>query len=244
VVENVRIHKYLADCGVASRRGSEELIRAGKIKVNNRPAEIGQLINPRRDTVVVNGKKVIFRKNQIYIMLHKPRGYVTTLSDELGRKCVKDLLSGVDGRVFPVGRLDRESEGLLLLTNDGALSNAVTHPAAHISKVYRVTVPAEVSDEQVKRLSAGIDLGDGKPPALAQTRVLERTPDRTVLQMTLFEGRNRQIRLMLSGLGLETARLKRLSIGAVKLGMLPPGKWRELMPREVESLKKAAEVAQ
>ena len=234
--QTVRIHKYLADCGVASRRGAEELIRAGKVKVNHRLAAIGESIDPKRDTVTVAGKKIMSRGRSVYIMLNKPRGFVTTLSDELGRKCVKDLLTDLPERVFPVGRLDRNSEGLLLLTNDGHFTNQVAHPSNHLPKVYRVTVSAEVTDPQVKQLSSGIDLNDGKPPALAETRVIERTPDRTVLQMTLFEGRNRQIRLMLEALGLETARLKRISVGSLKLGMLPPGKWRELTEAEIAML--------
>ena len=157
----VRLQKYLSECGVASRRKAEELILAHKVKVNGKYAELGDKIRPGKDTVTVSGKKVIKNKRNTYIMLNKPRGYVTTLSDEKGRKCVADLVKNVGTRVFPVGRLDRDSEGLLILTDDGEFANKLTHPSNHIPKTYRVTVRPSVNDGQIAALTEGIIL-DGR----------------------------------------------------------------------------------
>ena len=146
-----RLQKYLAECGVASRRKSEELIEAGKVKVNGVKAQIGDKINPKKDTVTVSGKKVVRNKEHTYIMLNKPRGFITTMSDEMDRKCVAQLVKDVDARVYPVGRLDRESEGLLLMTNDGEFANHIMHPKKHVNKVYRVTVRPTITDEQINK---------------------------------------------------------------------------------------------
>ena len=142
----VRLQKYMADSGIASRRKSEELIAAGKVRVNGKPAQIGDKVDPKKDKVTVAGKKVVCTKKYTYIMLHKPRGFITTMHDEMDRKCVAQLVEDIPQRVYPVGRLDRESEGLLLLTNDGAFANALMHPSKHVSKTYRVTVHADVTD--------------------------------------------------------------------------------------------------
>ena len=166
-MQPIRIQKALSEAGVASRRAAEELVRQGRVTINGRKAEIGQSVNPDRDVIAVDGKRVYFaRKKQYrYIMMNKPRGYVTTLSDELGRRCVTDLLTGVEERVYPIGRLDRNSEGLLLFTNDGELANRIMHPASHINKVYRVTVRPDITDEQAAELSAGEDRGEHHHPA-------------------------------------------------------------------------------
>ena len=179
------------------------------------------------------------KKQNVYIMLHKPRGFVTTTSDELGRRCVTDLVKDAPAHVYPVGRLDRNSEGLLLLTNDGAFANLVMHPSNHISKTYRVTVRPDVSDEQAAKMSAGVML-DGRMTLPATVLVLEKQDGRVVLQITIQEGRNRQVRRMCEAVGLEVARLKRTSVGPLKLGMLQPGQWRELRPGEVAALRNAA----
>ena len=191
--------------------------------------------------IAIDGVRVQLRKKKqnVYIMLHKPRGFVTTTSDELGRRCVTDLVKDAPAHVYPVGRLDRNSEGLLLLTNDGAFANLVMHPSNHISKTYRVTVRPDVSDEQAAKMSAGVML-DGRMTLPATVLVLEKQDGRVVLQITIQEGRNRQVRRMCEAVGLEVARLKRTSVGPLKLGMLQPGQWRELRPAEVAALRNAA----
>ncbi len=231
----VRLQKYLSDCGVASRRKAEELIAAGRVKVNGKPAVIGDKIIPGKDTVVVSGKKVIKTKKKTYIMLHKPRGYITTLSDELGRKCVAQLVEDVGTRVYPVGRLDRDSEGLLLMTDDGEFANAMTHPSKHVPKTYRVTIRPSITEEQITALSTGIEI-DGKVTMPSEVHILEKAEGRVVIELVIYEGRNRQIRKMCESLGLEVARLKRTQIGSVKLGMLKPGDWRNLTDDEVRKL--------
>ena len=230
-----RLQKFLSECSVASRRKSEELIREGKVRINGKVAEIGDKVYARRDTVTVNGKKVVAVKDKYYIMLYKPRGYVTTMSDELGRKCVAELVSDVGAVVYPVGRLDRDSEGLLLMTNDGEFANAVMHPRKHIPKTYRVTVSSGINDAQIEKLETGILL-EGKMTLPSEVRVIEKSAERSVFEITIYEGRNRQIRKMCEDVSLDVIRLKRNAVGSVKLGMLQPGKWRELTPEEVKKI--------
>ena len=232
---SVRLQKFLASCSVASRRRAEELIEAGRVRVNGRVATIGDKVDPVRDKVTVGGKRVIPDTNKVYIMLHKPRGFVTTMSDELGRRSVAELVKDIPERLFPVGRLDRDSEGLLFMTNDGDFANLLTHPSRHVSKTYRVTVRGKVAEEQIDRMCTGIEL-DGTPTKPCDVWIIERKDDRTVLGFTLTEGRNRQIRRMCETVGLEVIRLKRIEIAGVKLGMLSQGKWRELNLKELERL--------
>lgn len=231
----VRLQKHLSACGIASRRKSEELITAGKVKVNGHIAHIGDSIDPKRDKITVSGKNVAAVNKNIYIMLHKPRGYITTLSDEFSRKCVSDLVKDVPVKVFPVGRLDKDSEGLLFMTNDGDFANRLTHPSSHINKTYRVTVKGEVTDEITDKLSNGVII-DGKKTLPAEVFVAERKEDRTVLIFIIHEGRNRQIRKMCETVKLNVIRLKRTEIAGVKLGMLGQGKWRELNEKELHRL--------
>ena len=233
----IRLQKFLADNGIASRRKSEELIELGKVKVNGRIAMIGDKVDPIRDKVTVRGKTVVAVKEKVYIMLHKPRGFVTTMSDEMGRKCVAELVKDVPVKVFPVGRLDRNSEGLLLMTNDGDFSNRLTHPSSHVNKTYRVTVDGSVSDDQIDKLASGIDIDrDGRQTLPCDVFVVERKEGRTVLNFIIHEGRNRQIRKMCEMVGLEVLRLKRTEIAGVKLGMLGQGKWRDLNEKELKRL--------
>ena len=189
----IRLQKYMADCGIASRRKSEELIAAGKVKVNGETAHIGDKVDPKRDQVTVEGRKVRQEKELRYIMLHKPRGFISTMSDEMDRKCVAELVSDVGARVYPVGRLDRDSEGLLLFTNDGEFANNMTHPSKHVSKIYRVTIRPDITEDQVAQMMTGMMI-DGKKTLPADVRVLQKYEDRTVLEVTLCEGRNRQDR--------------------------------------------------
>ena len=231
----IRLQKHLSQSGIASRRKAEELIMDGKVRVNGRIATIGTKVDPKRDKVTVSGKNVIAQTQKVYIMLHKPRGFVTTMKDELDRKCVNDLVKDVGVKLFPVGRLDKDSEGLLIMTNDGEFANNLTHPSAHVNKTYRVTVKGEVSDEKLINLQDGILL-DGRKTLPCEVFVAERKPDRTVLIFIIQEGRNRQIRRMCDEVGLQVIRLKRTEIAGVKLGMLPQGSWRNLNEKEMRHL--------
>lgn len=233
--DRIRLQKYLSMCAVASRRKAEELIAQGKVKVNGKVAEIGDKVSPKHDTVTVSGKKITARKENHYIMLHKPRGFITTMDDEMGRKCVAELVRDVGARVYPVGRLDKDSEGLLLMTDDGEFANRMTHPSKHVSKTYRVTVRPDVTEDMLTAFATGIEI-DGRMTSPADAHVIEKQENRVVMEIVLYEGRNRQIRKMCEALGLEVARLKRTSVGSIKLGMLQPGKWRELTQDEVHKL--------
>ena len=239
--EKIRLQKILADCSVASRRGSEAIIAAGRVTVNGVRAKVGDKADPEKDKILLDGEPIVRTKERnVYIMLHKPRGFITTMSDEMGRKCVSQLVEDVGVRVFPVGRLDRDSEGLLLFTNDGEFANMMMHPSMHVSKTYRVTVREHINEDQLTALASGI-MVDGKKTLPADIKVLIQDVDRTVMQIILREGRNRQIRKMCEEVGLTVIRLKRLSVGTVKLGMLQPGKWRELTKEEIASLKRLAQ---
>ena len=239
-MEKVRIQKIIADSGLCSRRKAEELIEKGAVRVNGHPCKLGDKSLPGKDIISVNGENITVEKKKrlYYIMLNKPRGYVTTTSDELGRKCVTELLKDVPERVYPIGRLDKDSEGLLLFTNDGGFANDIMHPSRHISKTYRVTVRPDITEQQLVELSAGVEI-DGRKTKECSVVVLNKEPGRVVLQMTIFEGRNRQIRKMCEAVGLEVARLKRTSIGPLKLGMLKPSTYRELKPDELRAIRNA-----
>lgn len=239
-MEKIRLQKLIAESGMCSRRKAEELIRQGRVKVNGHPVSIGDGAT-YNDVITVDGERIYVEKKRkkYYIMLNKPRGYVTTMSDELDRRCVTELLTGLDERVFPVGRLDRNSEGLLLFTNDGQFANDIMHPSKHISKTYRVTVRPDVTGEQLIQLSEGVVI-DGKKTLPASVSVLTKEDGRVVLRIVIKEGRNRQIRKMCEAVGLEVARLRRTAIGPVKLGMLKPGTYRELTSEEVKALRNAA----
>ena len=239
-MEKVRIQKIISDAGYCSRRKAEALIEAGKVKCNGHPVRLGDKALPT-DLITVNDERIYVpkKKEYRYIMLNKPRGYVTTLSDEQGRRCVTDLLEGVSERVYPVGRLDRNSEGLLLFTNDGNFANGIMHPSRQVAKTYRVTVRPPVTEEQITQMSVGVTLDDGfkTAPANIVTQVTE--PTRVVLLVTIHEGKKREVRRMCDAVGLEVARLRRISVGPVKLGMLKPGEWRDLTAEELRALRTA-----
>lgn len=239
-MEKIRIQKIMSDSGVCSRRKAEEYISEGRVKVNGRPCKLGDKALAGKDIITLDGEKIyVAKKRQLYyIMLHKPRGYVTTMSDELDRKCVTELLTKVPERVYPIGRLDKNSEGLLLFTNDGNFANDIMHPSRHVAKTYRVTVRPDINDEQLIKLASRVEI-DGKMTQECSVVVLDKQPGRVVLQMTIHEGRNRQIRKMCEAVGLEVARLKRTAIGPIKLGMLKPGEYRELKPDELRALRNA-----
>lgn len=229
----MRLQKFFSDCGVLSRRAAEAEIAAGKVKVNGVVAQIGDSIDPAVDVVEYKGKRILPRKDtkRRYIMLNKPRGYVTTMQDEKGRPTVANLTSNVGVRVYPVGRLDMDSEGLLLLTDDGEFANQLTHPRHEIPKIYHVTLSKVLTKEEIAVLRAPMEL-DGY--RLQPVTVKKLAPD--TIQMNLYEGRNRQIRRMCESAGLKVIRLQRIAIGDLRLGDLPLGKWRELTADEVNYL--------
>ena len=244
-MRDTRIQKALADMGLCSRRQAEQIILEGRVKLNGHPVKLGDKMDMHEDVLSVDGRTIRppKKKEYKYYMLHKPRGYITTSSDDRGRKTVMELIKDIPERVYPVGRLDKDSEGLLLFTNDGALANALTHPSHQVAKMYRVTVHPAATEEQVVALANGVVLDAGTKTLPAIIRVVAEDEDRTVMEMSIKEGKNRQIRRMCRAVGLDVARLSRKSVGAVKLGMLAPGKYRELKPSEILALKAAAEKA-
>jgi 23S rRNA pseudouridine2605 synthase len=238
-MQPIRLQKYIADAGLMSRRTAEEEIRKGNVSVNGHVAELGMKIDPKNDVVTYKSKRIINEKREYtYIMLNKPRGYLSSTSDDRGRKCVTDLINGIDARIYPVGRLDLISEGMLLLTDDGELKNRLTHPSHSLPKIYRVKVGERVSDEQYAVLTSPMEI-DGYEIKPVTVVISESDDNGTVLKMTLIEGRNRQIRKMCEKAGLTVKRLSRISIGNLKLNNLPMGKWRYLTLEEVEYLYKA-----
>jgi 23S rRNA pseudouridine2605 synthase len=238
-MEKIRLQKFIADSGLMSRRAAEGEIERGNISVNGHVAAIGTKIDPSSDVVTYKGKRIRFeRKKYTYIMLNKPRGYLSSTTDDRGRKCVTDLLDGVETRVYPVGRLDLISEGMILLTDDGELKNRLTHPSHTIPKVYRVKVGGSVSQTQYDILTSPLEI-DGYKIKPVDVLITGEDESGTVLKFTLFEGRNRQIRKMCEAADLTVKRLSRVSIGNLKLDGLPVGKWRYLEQHEVDYLYKA-----
>ena len=222
-----------------SRRAAEAEIERGNFSVNGHVAYIGIKIDPAEDVVTYKGKRIRYEKRKYtYIMLNKPRGYLSSTQDDRGRKCVTDLLSDIEARVYPVGRLDLISEGMLLLTDDGELKNRLTHPSHRIPKIYRVKVAEAVSDEQYETLTSPLEI-DGYKIKPCEVHITSSDESGTVMKMTLFEGRNRQIRKMCEIAGLTVKRLSRISIGNLKLDGLPVGKYRFLEKHEVDYLYKA-----
>lgn len=235
-MEKIRLQKFFTDCGVLSRRRAEEEIRAGAVTVNGKIAEIGCKIDPEKDLVFYRGRAVSSTDTpHHYILLNKPRGVVTTLSDEKGRTTVAALVADLGARVYPVGRLDMDSDGLLLLTDDGALTQRLTHPRHEIPKHYRVRVSGIVSPAQLHTLNQPFVL-DGYTTLPVKVTVFEQKSAETVLDFTLFEGRNRQIRRMCEQVGLRITQLTRIAIGDIALGDLPVGHYRCLTAAEVEYL--------
>jgi len=232
-----RLHKILAARGVASRRASEEIIASGRVSVDGRIViEVGTKVSPEAD-IRVDGRK-LSEPRKVYLILNKPRGYVTTLSDDRGRKSVGDIVRRLRTRVYPVGRLDAETEGLLLLTNDGDLTNVLTHPSFSIEKTYLVTVRAHMESEAVERLRTGVRLTEGR--VTARVKVIRATRETTRLEITITQGYNRQIRRMCAAVGHEVKRLERVRFGPLRLRGLAKGSFRALTTDEVESLARLA----
>ena len=230
-----RLQKLIARAGVCSRRSAESLLTAGRVTVNGVAAHLGDKADADTDVIAIDGTAIAFAEPAVYLMLNKPRGYVTTLSDELGRATAAELVADCGTRVFPVGRLDKESEGLLLFTNDGALMQAMTHPSHQVDKTYEVTVTGEL-EGAADRLSAVTEL-DGEPIVPAQVEIIERRQGQALLRVTIHQGKNRQIRRMCAQVGLQVTRLRRVSEDALTLGDLKPGQWRYLTDAEVAALK-------
>lgn len=226
-----RIQKLMAAAGLCSRRTAEEWIAAGRVIVNGRIARVGDKADPDRDTVLVDGSPLRGAAQHVYLMLHKPRGYVTTLSDERGRRTAAELVADCGTRVYPVGRLDRDSEGLLLFTNDGQLTHALLHPSHQVDKTYIVSVTG-AEDGSAARLAA-VDKLDGESIAPAQVEELHRSGTAAEYRVVIHQGKKRQIRRMCAAAGLEVTRLCRVAEGGLRLGGLPPGKWRYLTEEEL-----------
>ena len=231
-----RIQKIMAEQGLCSRRAAEQIIAEGRVKVNGHPVKVGDKMDPNRDVLHVDDERIYIQKNQqlYYLALYKPRGYVTTASDELGRKTVMELVSDIPARLYPVGRLDKDSEGLLLMTNDGAWMQRLLHPSHQIEKEYRVTVTGPV-EGAAQRLAAIRDL-EGERIRPARVRELWRDGSKAALSVTIHEGKNRQIRRMCRQAGLAVRRLQRVREHTLTLGDLPVGQWRYLTQQELRDL--------
>ena len=231
--EPIRLQKYFSDCGVLSRRAAEAEILSGRVLVNGAPASLGDKIDPETDIIEYRGKRILPREDKphLYVMLHKPRGVVSTARDEKGRRNVTELVKIPGARLYPIGRLDMDSDGLLLMTDDGELTNRLTHPRHEIPKIYHVTLSTPPSEEQLKTLRAPMEL-DGYHLLPVGVKVIANN----VLEMELYEGRNRQIRRMCQAVGLQIRQLTRIRIGQLELGELPLGKWRYLTDDEVAYL--------
>ena len=232
-----RLQKILASRGVCSRRKAEELIQAGRLTVNGQVANLGESADPEVDEILLDGKPLPSKGEYVYILLNKPRGYVTTLSDEKGRKNAAQLVADCGVRVYPVGRLDMDSEGLLLFTNDGEFANALMHPKHQVDKIYQVLVEG-YTPQKLQKLRQPVTL-DGYTIRKPQAKLVRTTQreGRAVLEVTIHEGRNRQVRRMCDLAGMKVLRLTRIAEGSLVLGDLPQGKWRYLIPEEVASLK-------
>ena len=231
----MRINKYLAQCGVASRRDCDKLVADGRVTVNGRPADVGADVE-EGDVIKVDGKVVTVKKNEYYI-LHKPKGYLCTVSDDKGRKTVMDILGSSVGRVYPVGRLDYDSEGLLILTTDGELAQHLTHPSNEVPKTYVVKVEGRLTEADLNPIRSGIEIEGGYVTKKCRAHIIETNRDFTRVEITLREGKNREIRKMFAAIGKEVTLLKRTKVGELSLRGLDRGAFRKLSPAEVAYLK-------
>lgn len=231
----MRINKYIASSGVTSRRKAEELVLAGKVKINGKVVSNLATDVKETDQVTIEGKPIHTAENFVYYKLHKPKGYVSTVNDDKGRKTVMELMRGVHTRVFPVGRLDYDTEGLLLLTNDGDLSNILTRPKSEVEKVYYATIEGTITKDEVKTLSSGVEI-DGYKTKPCSVVVMSETPNQTKLAITITEGKNRQIRKMLEAVNKTVTFLKRVQIGEIRLGGLSRGEYAQLNAKEMRYL--------
>jgi 23S rRNA pseudouridine2605 synthase len=231
----LRINQFLAQCGLGSRRHVEDLVLKGRITVNGQPCKkLSTQVDPNRDDVLLDGKLLRLPRERIFIMMNQPTGYVVTASDEFGRKTVFDLLPKFPAPIHAIGRLDKDTEGLLLFTSEGDLTQKLLHPSRKVEKTYKVTCAGRIDREQLEALRKGVKLSDG-PTQPARVFIKMRDDNHTVLRFTITEGRNRQVRRMIEAVGSSVTSLKRLQVGPIKLDRLPVGMWRPLMPREVSN---------
>lgn len=232
------MQKVMAQAGIGSRRACEEIIKENRVQVNGKLATLGQKVDPAKDSISVDGKPLGKEERKRYFILNKPFGYITTAKDQFDRKSVLDLLPKVVERVYPVGRLDYDSEGLVFLTNDGDLAYQVMHPKFELPKTYLVQLDGKVTMDAVYRLRTGVVLEDGRT-APATVQVLKSEPERSTLKLTIIEGRNRQIRRMCTSVGYNVTRLTRIAIGPLNLSGLPTGAYRSLTAKEIKDLERA-----
>lgn len=231
-----RLQKVMAELGVASRRKCEELILMGKVKVNGQiVTELGTKVDKRTAVIEVEGKALAMQTSKVYVLLNKPVGYITSAQDQFGRSTVLDLVSDVPERIFPIGRLDYDTEGLLILTNDGELTYRITHPSHNVDKTYRALVKGKVDAKDVEAFRQGLKIED-YTTSPAKLEILKFINENTLVNVTIHEGRNRQVRKMCDAIGHKVLRLRRISIGRLKLGDLKPGQWRHLNQEEVDYL--------
>ena len=237
-MEPIRISKYFTDCGVMSRRSADAAVENGEVKVNGTIAVLGQKVIPGVDVVTWRGKKIIppATSEKMTVMLNKPRGYLTTLSDDKGRHTVAELIADAGVRLYPVGRLDMDSDGLLILTNDGELANQLSHPSHNVDKVYLAYVDGHVTAEQMTGMTAPIEI-DGKMTSPARVRKAAYNQVETALEVTIHDGRNRQVRRLCEREGLHVRKLTRVAEGNLLLGDLEEGKWRRLSDKEIRKIK-------
>jgi len=234
----MRLNKYIASAGVSSRRGADDIIKAGRVSVNDTIiTEMGHDVNPEKDIVMVDKKPIFQSDKKYYIVLNKPKGYITTTKDQFNRPSVLDLVTDISERIYPVGRLDYSTMGLLILTNDGDFTNAVTHPKNNIYKTYIVRVGGFPSASDLMTLRRGVPLEDGIT-APAKAEIIKVYPSSVDIKISIHEGRNRQIRRMIEAIGFNVLELKRVAVGKVLLGNLPLGKWRHMTQHEITSLKR------
>ncbi len=230
----MRINKFLASCGVASRRDCDELIKQGLVKINGKKADLGSEVN-EEDEVTVSGNRVSVKKNEYYI-LNKPKGYICSVSDDRGRKTIMDLLPSTAGRIFPVGRLDYDSEGLLIVTTDGELAQRLTHPSNEIPKTYLVKIEGTLTEAALNPIRSGIEIEGGYVTKKCKAHIVETNKEFTKVHITITEGKNREIRKMFAAIGKEVMLLKRIKIGELTLRGLDRGAWRKLSKEEVAYL--------
>lgn len=233
----LRLQKYMAQCGVASRRRSEEIILEKRVKVNGKTVDqLGIKIDPTKDLVIVDDKIIKMEEKKVYIALYKPIGYITSVSDQFDRPTVMDIVNNIEERVFPVGRLDFDSSGLILLTNDGDLTYRLTHPKHEITKTYIAKIKGKPTSRELRKFEEGIEI-DGYVTAKANIRLIKSSKDSSLVEIQIHEGRNRQIRKMCDKINHPVMSLKRVAVGKIKLDTLQKGKWRYLTAKEIKYLK-------